>query len=78
MTEMKRLHNFFIDEKVPREWRDRVPLLVGDRGIAWVVGYRIAEWAKCRNIERRTRRCFGSVSPKITNKAQRLLFDRVG
>ena len=46
MTEMKRLHNFFIDEKVPREWRDRVPLLVGDRGIAWVVGYRIAEWAK--------------------------------
>ena len=46
MTEMKRLHNFLIDEKVPREWRDRVPLLVGDRGIAWVVGYRIAEWAK--------------------------------
>ncbi len=46
MTEMKRLHNFFIDSKVPREWRDRVPLLVGDQGIAWVVGYRIAEWAK--------------------------------
>ena len=46
MAEMKRLHNFFIDTKVPREWRDRVPLLVGDQGIAWVVGYRIAEWAK--------------------------------
>ena len=46
MTDMKRLHNFFIDAKVPREWRDRVPLLVGERGIAWVVGYRIAEWAK--------------------------------
>ena len=46
MAEMKRLHNFFIDAKVPREWRDRVPLLVGDQGIAWVVGYRIAEWAK--------------------------------
>ncbi len=46
MKEMKRLHNFFIDEKVPREWRDRVPLLVSERGIAWVVGYRIAEWAK--------------------------------
>ena len=46
MTEPKRLHNFFIDAKVPREWRDRVPLLVSERGIAWVVGYRIAEWAK--------------------------------
>ena len=46
MAEVKRLHNYFIDAKVPREWRDRVPLLVGDRGIAWVVGYRIAEWAK--------------------------------
>ena len=46
MVQMKRLHNFFIDAKVPREWRDRVPLLVGDQGIAWVVGYRIAEWAK--------------------------------
>ena len=46
MASLKRLHNFFIDTKVPREWRDRVPLLVGERGIAWVVGYRIAEWAK--------------------------------
>ena len=31
MVQTKRLHNFFIDEKVPREWRDRVPLLVGDQ-----------------------------------------------
>lgn len=46
MSELKRLHNFFIDSKVPQTWRDRVPLLVGKRGIAWVVGYRIAEWAK--------------------------------
>ncbi|MDE2844912.1 MAG: tRNA lysidine(34) synthetase TilS [Chloroflexota bacterium] len=46
MANFKRLHNFLIDEKVPRHWRDRVPLLVSDRGIAWVVGYRIAEWAK--------------------------------
>ncbi len=42
----KKLQDFFVDEKVPREWRDRVPLLVGERGIAWVVGYRIAHWAR--------------------------------
>lgn len=46
MSNSKRLHNFFIDAKVPRHWRDRVPLLVTEHGIAWVVGYRIAEWAK--------------------------------
>jgi len=46
MANTKRLHNYFIDAKVPRHWRDRVPLLVSERGIAWLVGYRIAEWAK--------------------------------
>ena len=46
MANSKRLHNFLIDEKVPRHWRDRVPLLVSHRGIAWVVGYRIADWAR--------------------------------
>ena len=46
MPSMKTLQNFFVDAKVPRQWRDRVPLLVGAGGIAWVVGYRIAEWAK--------------------------------
>ena len=42
----KKLQDLFSDARVPREWRDRVPLLVTRRGIAWVVGYRIADWAK--------------------------------
>ncbi len=46
MTRAKKLQDFFVDEKIPRYWRERVPLLVSDRGIAWVVGHRIAEWAK--------------------------------
>ena len=48
MSGEKKLQDFFSDARVPREWRDRVPLLVARRGIAWVVGYRIAEWAKVR------------------------------
>lgn len=46
LAQAKKLQDFFTDAKVPRLWRDRVPLLVSDRGIAWVVGYRIADWAK--------------------------------
>ena len=48
MQATKKLQDFFVDQKVPRSWRDRVPLLVADRGIAWVVGYRVAEWAGAR------------------------------
>ena len=42
----KKLKEFMIDEKIPRGSRDGVPLIVTSRGIAWVVGRRIAEWAK--------------------------------
>jgi tRNA(Ile)-lysidine synthase len=46
MSGTKKLQDFFVDAKVPRVWRDRVPLVVSTRGIAWVVGWRIAEWAR--------------------------------
>lgn len=45
MTGTKKLQDFFTDAKVPREQRDSIPLLVCDRGIAWVVGHRVADWA---------------------------------
>ena len=46
MRGSKKLQDLFTDAKIPRYWRDRVPLLVCDRGVAWVAGYRTAEWAK--------------------------------
>ena len=39
----KKLQDFFVDAKIPREERERVPLLVAGERIAWVVGHRIAE-----------------------------------
>ena len=48
MTHQKKLQDFFTDARVPESWRDRVPLLVTSGGIAWVVGHRIAEWARVR------------------------------
>lgn len=42
----KKLQDFMVDAKIPRRWRDRVPLVVTPRGIAWVTGWRIADWAR--------------------------------
>ena len=46
MSGTKKLKGFMNDERVPGSMRDGVPLIVTSRGIAWVVGWRIAEWAK--------------------------------
>ena len=45
MSGTKKLQDFFTDAKISRDRRDSVPLLVCERGIAWVVGHRVAEWA---------------------------------
>jgi tRNA(Ile)-lysidine synthase len=36
----KKLQDFFVDEKVPRDERARIPLIVSGEDILWVVGYR--------------------------------------
>ena len=46
MLQAKKLQDFLVDEKVPRECRDALPLVEGSRGIVWVVGRRIAHWAR--------------------------------
>ncbi|MEC9140632.1 MAG: tRNA lysidine(34) synthetase TilS, partial [Chloroflexota bacterium] len=42
----KKIQNFFVDAHVPQSHRKRIPLVVSPQGIAWVVGYRIAHWAR--------------------------------
>lgn len=42
----KKLKDFMIDAHIPRRWRDSVPLVESGGRIAWVVGWRIADWAK--------------------------------
>ena len=53
MAGSKKLQDVLVDDKVPRGWRDRVPLVVTDRGIAWIVGWRIADWAKVKDTDGR-------------------------
>jgi tRNA(Ile)-lysidine synthase len=57
MSRAKKLQDFFVDLKVPREKRGRVPLLcAADGRIAWVMGYRMAEPFKLTAATRRVLR----------------------
>jgi tRNA(Ile)-lysidine synthase len=49
----QKLKDFFIDHKVPRFERPRVPLLISEEMIVWIVGYRIDERVK---VNERTRK----------------------
>lgn len=48
MPGSKKLQDLFVDVKVPLAERDAVPIVRGEEGILWVVGYRLAEVARIR------------------------------
>ena len=52
MTQAKKLQDFMVDSKIPQSSRNHIPLVVSPKGIIWVVGWRIAEWAKVDNTTR--------------------------
>ncbi|MCL4491868.1 MAG: tRNA lysidine(34) synthetase TilS [Nitrospirae bacterium] len=49
----KKLQDYLVDEKAPRDQRDSIPLLINDNEIAWVVGYRVDERYK---VDKNTKR----------------------
>jgi len=49
----QKLKEFFIDHKIPRFERSKIPLLISGERIVWVVGHRIDE---CARISDRTKR----------------------
>jgi tRNA(Ile)-lysidine synthase len=46
MKETKKIGQFMIDARIPRNWRDRIPIVDSGDNILWVVGYRIDERVK--------------------------------
>jgi len=46
MKELKKLQDFMVDAKIPRSWRERVPLVCSSEHILWVVGWRIDDRGK--------------------------------
>ncbi len=48
MGQPKKLNQFMIDARIPRGWRQRIPVVVSPGQIVWVVGWRIDERVKVR------------------------------
>ena len=42
----KKLQDYFIDEKIPRPERDRIPLLADGPHVLWIIGYRLSDACK--------------------------------
>ncbi len=53
MSAEVKLKDFMINARVPRAWRNRVPVFTSEWGIIWVGGWRIAEHAKLTPETRR-------------------------
>lgn len=49
----KKLQDFFVDEKIPRDERDRVPLMISGDDIVWIVGHRGDERFKVKEETKR-------------------------
>ncbi len=58
----KKLQDFFVDEKVPRDVRDSVPIIVSGDDIVWVVGYRLDDRFKVLPSTRRVLKIIARVS----------------
>lgn len=39
MNGRKKVKDYFIDKKIPKDLRDKIPLLVDDENIIWIIGY---------------------------------------
>ena len=49
----KSLSRYFIDEKIPRQLRDKIPLVADGSHIVWITGRRVSEYYKITNVTRR-------------------------
>ena len=64
----KSLKRFLIDEKVPAELRDSLPVLADGKNIVWIAGYRISERYKV--TEKTTRIAEVTFRPELNEKEQ--------
>ena len=53
----KTLKKFMIESKIPRQDRERIPVLADGNHIVWIVGYRISEYYKITEHTKTVKMC---------------------
>lgn len=53
MQGSKKLKDYFIDEKISRDLRNKIPLIVDEENILWVIGYRTSDLYKITKVTKR-------------------------
>lgn len=53
MNGSKKLKDYFIDEKISRDLRDKIPVIADSEHILWVVGYRTSNLYMVKNNTKR-------------------------
>ena len=48
MRGSKKVQDIMVDAKIPRRLRDQIPIVVSDKGIVWIAGHVVADWARLR------------------------------
>ncbi len=48
MKSLKKLHDIFIDEKIPYEVRDRLPIVLSGNNIVWVAGVKLSDYFRVK------------------------------
>jgi tRNA(Ile)-lysidine synthase len=56
MTETKKISQFMMDSRIPRDWRTGIPIICNGDKVLWVVGYRIDERVKVTEKTKRVLR----------------------
>lgn len=56
MGQPKKLNQFMIDARIPRAWRQHVPIIASPEHIIWVVGWRIGERVRVTDVTRQVLR----------------------
>ncbi|MCX7913406.1 MAG: tRNA lysidine(34) synthetase TilS [Thermodesulfovibrionales bacterium] len=53
----KKIQDYFVDEKIPRDERDLIPLLINNGEVVWIVGKRLDDRYKIDNVTKKILKC---------------------
>jgi tRNA(Ile)-lysidine synthetase-like protein len=68
MSSPKKLYEFMVDAKIPRSWRDRIPIVCSPEQVVWVMGWRMDDRVKLTEASREILRLEFMRSPEQSTR----------